>query len=136
MRKTIKALVAIAVVLWAGMFGTPFLYAETNFNWNRTVAFREQSWTVTPIQWMRTAPFMSYGQERPKAPTNFDDWNGIGMLRPSEMLRLCNGKVDTKKNYQIDKFNRSEYYRFKKSDKASSLSKTELLLLKQKVETK
>lgn len=136
MRKTIKALAIIATILWAGMFGTPFLYGETNFKWNRTVSFREQAWTVTPITWMKTAPFMSYGQEKPKAPENFDDWNGIGMLRPSEMLRLCNGQVDTKKNYQIDKFNRSDYYRFKKSDKASSLSKTELLLLNKKLEAK
>ena len=139
MRKTIKALMVLAVVLWAGMFGTPFLYGEGNFNWNRTVAFREQAWTVTPIQWMRTAPFMSYGQESPKAPENFDDWNGIGMIRPSEIISVCNGKFNCiRKNYQIDKFKRSDYYRFrnKKTDKASSLSKTELLLLKQKIEAK
>lgn len=125
-------IIALAIALWVG---TTFIYCETNFKWNRTVSFREQAWTVTPITWMKTAPFMSYGQEPPKAPENFDDWSGVGMIRPSEMLRLCNGKVDTKKNYQIDKFNRSDYNRFKKTDKAS-LSKTELLLLNKKLEAK
>ena len=136
MRKTIKALTVLAVILWAGMFGTPFIYGESNFKWNRTVAFREQAWTVTPITWMKSAPFMSYGQERPKAPSNFDDLRGIGMIRPSELFIVCNGKATAViKNYQIDKFNRSDYNRFKKTDKAS-LSKTELLLLNKKLEAK
>lgn len=134
MKKQIKVLAAIAIALWAGMFGTPFLYGETNFKWNRTVAFREQAWTVTPITWMKTAPFMSYGQERPKAPTSFDDWNRIGMIRPSEIFSVCNGKATIRKNHQIDKFNRSDYNRFKKTYK--SPSKTELLLLNKKLETK
>ena len=135
MRKTIKSLAIIATILWAGMFGTPLLYGETNFKWNRTVSFREQAWTVSPITWMKTAPFMSYGQERPKTPTNFDDWSGIGMIRPSEIFSVCNGKFNCiRKNYQIDKFNRSEYYRFKKTYEKPS--KTELLLLKQKIEAK
>jgi hypothetical protein len=131
MKKQIKALAIIATVLWAGMFGAPFLYGETNFKWNRTVPFREQAWTVMPITWMKTAPFISYGQERPTAPSNFDDWNGIGLIRPSEILRVCNGKVDIKKNYQINKFNRSDYNRFKKTYKKPS--KTELLLLEAKL---
>jgi hypothetical protein len=132
MRKTtIKALAIIATILWAGMFGNPFLYGEGNFKWNRTVPFREQAWKVTPITWMKTAPFMSYGQERPTAPSNFDDWNGIGMVRPLEIFSVCNGKATIRKNYQIDKFNRSDYNRFKKTYK--SLSKTELLLLEAKL---
>jgi hypothetical protein len=133
MRKTtIKALAIIATILWAGMVGTPLLYGEGNFKWNRTTGLREQAWTVSPAIWMPTVPFMSYGQERPKAPSNFDDWNGIGMVRPLEIFSIINGKFNcVRKNWQIDKFNRSDYNRFKKTYK--SLSKTELLLLEAKL---